>query len=351
MSFNFQQITGPENSKRRNFLRLCKELILQSFPGIKLLEVAMDDEEIYLFIGLADGINRAFQCLYVLEGISTTKRLRLEEVLTEIISIHGVQRWLLIIPKDVDSSEATWLEQIREKYGLHETNCWGASKLRELIAQIPAMMREFQPQILVGEDFIGVAHSGSEIPLNMSETLGFESPPRDILLSAVEDIRNRARIRVLILGPGPGGGDIYVKRGQIRERIQRLGHDADFCEDVWSSDTLAASGLNLAVAEFIQAMGYDYIVCLMTSPGSIGEFHDFATHRKLACMMMTCIDRAHKEGYSAQGVVRIYEGLNGKLFWFDYPADIDGCNVATHILDQVQKVAEKKQWFLSTGIS
>jgi len=158
-----------------------------------------------------------------------------------------------------------------------------------------------------------------------------------------------ARIKVLIFGPNESGGDIYGKRCEIRQKIKELGHDADFCEDIWNEAALIASGLNLTVAEYNSARKYDYIVCLMTSPGSMGEFHDFAKNKKIASKMMVCIDRQHKDGYTSQGVVRIFEGHNGKTDWFSYPSDIENCHLSTRVLDQIRKVAEAKQWELATG--
>jgi len=80
----------------------------------------------------------------------------------------------------------------------------------------------------------------------------------------------------------------------------------------------------------------------MASAGAIGEVHDFARARQLACKMMVCVDEKHKSGYSAQGVLRIFEGLNGRLDWYSSPQDITECHLATRVLAQVQKTAEAK---------
>lgn len=168
--------------------------------------------------------------------------------------------------------------------------------------------------------------------------------------TAISKIEHPARLKILILGPSKkNGGDVYVKRCEIRKRVRALGHTADFCEDVWKPEILAATGLNLSVAEFLQARAYDYIVCLMASAGSIGEVHDFARDKRLAAKMTICVDRRHKRGYSAQGVLRIFEGLHGKIDWFKSPADIKRCHLASRVLDQIKKLAEGKQWEIATG--
>ena len=159
----------------------------------------------------------------------------------------------------------------------------------------------------------------------------------------------QVRLNILIWGPAPSDSAMYTKRCHIRDLLRSEGHNVDFCEDVWTPETLSRSGLNISVAEFLQAKCVDYILCLMASPGSTGEVHDFARNKKFAGKMMICIDRCHKRGYSAQGVIRIFEGYNGKLDWFQSPRDIRDCHLATRVLDQIRKVAEAKQWELATG--
>jgi hypothetical protein len=105
------------------------------------------------------------------------------------------------------------------------------------------------------------------------------------------------------------------------------------------------------VEEIIRAKGYDYIICLMTSPGTIGEFHLFAPHKELASKMLTCVDQQHKGGFIAQTLIPVYEGHNGKMDWFEYPNDIKECHLATRILEQINNVAQMKQFVLVTGSS
>jgi len=172
----------------------------------------------------------------------------------------------------------------------------------------------------------------------------------DFLIAVGKIMRTTIRLRILILGPGRTGGDIYVKRCQIRDIMTQLGHEAHFCEELLTPDLLQRSGLNLGVAEYVQALTYDYIICLMASPGSVGEVHDFARNKKMAAKMMICVDGKHKGGYSAQSVIRIFESYNGKIDWFDYPADITHCHLASRVVEHIEKIAERKQWELATQV-
>jgi len=106
--------------------------------------------------------------------------------------------------------------------------------------------------------------------------------------------------------------------------------------------------LNLTVAEFLMAKNFDYVICLMDSPGSIAEVHDFAKIPNIASKMMICVDIDNSEGYSAH-TLRIFEGYNGKIDWFEKPKDILECHLKTRVIDQIQKVAESRQWEIATG--
>lgn len=160
----------------------------------------------------------------------------------------------------------------------------------------------------------------------------------------IEDLMNKAKLNIVIFGPSPYYSELYKKRCQIKDLLNDLGHKATFPEDVWNQSELSKSGLNVSAAELIQISNADYIICIEDSPGSQGEMHDFARISNIAIKMLVCIDQNHRDGYSAKGVVRIFEGLHGKVDWYQNPTDLTECHLATRIIEQVQKVAEAKQW-------
>lgn len=175
------------------------------------------------------------------------------------------------------------------------------------------------------------------------------SIPDDILEAFSQDMKNKKPLIVLIFGPGSSGGDIYKKREEIRDKIRELGHIAYFGEEYCTPEKLVANGLNLEVAEYLLAKKCDYIICLMASPGSIGEVHDFAKYPEIATKMMICIDKQHSEGYSALGTLRIFQGYNGKIDWFEYPKDIIECHLKTRVVYQIESVAQRIQYEIATG--
>lgn len=357
MTFDFHQIIGTEDSKQANFSSLCSRILMKIEPDAKPIDGVGGDEGIDTIIGEFNGKCQVFQHKYFVEKIGPVQRTQIEKSLVTAISHHQVTKWILNLPKDLNPSELKWFQKLKQKYAPLEMDWWGKTKLQELLAIYPDVARDFQPKaqfimVVVGKNIDIKNVSTDKIAEVLNETInGPKGPalPHDILTSVAEDIKRRAKLKVLMWGPGPSGGELYTKRCELREYLKKLGHEAVFSEDILASDTLMRSGLNLSVAEFLQAREFDYIVCLMASPGSIGEVHDFAKNKKFAKKMMICIDSSHKNGYSAHGTIRIFEGLHGKIDWFESPTDIRDCHLATRVLEHIQKVAEAKQWEIAMG--
>jgi hypothetical protein len=356
MTFDFHQIIGTEDSKQANFSSLCSRIIMKINPDAKPIDGVGGDKGIDTIIGEFNEKCQVFQHKYFIEKIGPVQRQQIEKSLVTAISHHQVTKWILILPKDLNPSELKWFQKLKQKYAPLEMDWWGKTKLQELLAINPDIAKDFQPKppffmVVVSKDIDIKNVSTDTISEVLNDAICGKGPalPHDILTPAAEDIKRRAKLKVLMWGPGPSGGDLYIKRCELRQYLQKLGHEAVFSEDIWAPDMLVRSGLNLSVAEFLQAKAYDYIICLMASPGSIGEVHDFAKIKKFAKKMMICIDSCHKSGYSAQGTIRIFEGLNGKIDWFESPTDIRDCHLATRVLDHIQKVAEAKQWEIATG--
>ncbi|MEW6183306.1 MAG: hypothetical protein AB1500_09060 [Bacillota bacterium] len=350
MVFDFRQIIGSEDSKHENFSCLCNRLLLKLFHDARPVEGKGGDEGVDTFIGEFNGECEVFHHKYFIDRVGPTQRKQIEKSLKTAINHHKITKWTLMLPVNLNPSELRWFRKLQLKYASLQLEWWGKTKIQELIARFPDLLRDFQPGPLVV--FIPITNTSiDEIKASLDEALGgSKPPPQDVLATVTQDLLQRACLKVLIWGPGPSSGELYRKRCELRDRLKNLGHQADFSEDVWKPDLLSRSGLNLFIAEFLQAKSYDYVVCLMASPGSIAEVHDFARDKRLACKMMICVDSIHKSGYSAKGTLRIFEGFNGKIDWFK-SADIQNCHLSTRVLEQLQKVAEAKQSELIKGIS
>lgn len=159
-----------------------------------------------------------------------------------------------------------------------------------------------------------------------------------------EKRRNQVRsvpLIVLIWGPGDSAlPRLYRKRTEIRDTLR----DMD-CPALFSEELQALSGpdrLSARAEELIQAVDADLIVLIYGSFGSVAEFHDFSPFRKIASKMLVFIDSKHVEGYGFQGALKEFSHLYRSVEVFEYPKDIEQCNLRTAILGRVDTLRVAK---------
>jgi hypothetical protein len=75
------------------------------------------------------------------------------------------------------------------------------------------------------------------------------------------------------------------------------------------------------------------IIDVTTSHGSLAEFHDFVKYKDIASKMMVFFDRQKMRGsYSPNSVIPIFEALGGRTIFFNYPEDIEKCNLWEEVI-------------------
>ena len=72
---------------------------------------------------------------------------------------------------------------------------------------------------------------------------------------------------VLVWGPGKSGGDLFIKRGQIRDMLLKHGDVALFSEDL--DEVCSGFSGSARAKELIQAHRADFIIVIYGSPGAI----------------------------------------------------------------------------------
>lgn len=350
MLFDFYKISGPENSKNENFASLCRQVLLLKFPKLVSIDGKGGDEGLDAYIGQINGKLHAFQFKYFLDNLGSSQKSQIEKSLQTVAIKHNPVRWTLMTPIDLNPNGIKWFEKIKEKYNNIKIDFIGKSQLQKILMENPIVSRTFQPlpRIIIFDNSTNRFKDDNEIEKDLYDILGLAQDKDGLLEKAIQKTsrfyQNRGSLRVLIWGPGEGDKELYKKRKEIKERISASGHIAHFSEDVWTQEALERTGLNLTVAEYLQAKAYDYIICLMASPGSIAEAHDFAKDKKIAHKMMICIDSNHSAGYSANGMLKIFEGNNGKIDWYKVPNDLLECHLATRIYRQIENVTHARQY-------
>lgn len=356
MSFDFRQIAGPEDSKQENFSSLCNRLIIIQNPSAKPVDGKGGDQGLDTFVGNFNGECHAYQHKYFIDRVGRSQRRQVEESLAAVLKHHKPISWTLMLPINFNPDEIRWFQLLQKKHDPLPMDWWGKDKLCSMLANHPELLSDFTPVIpiqqritIIGGPIEQKRFDFKQALQALQQYMAIHNPTAEVLKTlsaAARDIVFRARLRILLWGPTTLPEEVADKRQKLCTHLRVLGHEAYVGEDLWTPE-LKGSGLNLSVAEFLQAEAFDYIVAFMDSPGTVGEVHDFARSPSIASKMMICVDNQYASGYSGQGVLRIFEGHNGKLDWFERPSDIVDCNLTKRILSQIEKVAEAKQWALS----
>lgn len=369
MQIDYRQISGPKWSKADNFALLCTRLILEEWPEANPVEGKGGDEGLDTYIGEIDGELKAFQFKYFCDRIRNSQRAQIKSSLKTALSHHSLLSWTLVLPIDMNLTEQRWFHDLCESHAPLQMEWWGETKLRNLLSTHPEIATDFfepsdaptfRDMIQKQDEVIRVLNVFEDDLSNIGKNLSKLAESIDPLLQitpkrpteeheklkrlTAQSLRDRSRLSVLIWGPSERGDkDLYRKRVQIRNKLQELGHEAEFSEDILTPSVIGAGGINLSVAELLQAREYEYIVSIMGSPGSIGEVHDFCHIPEIAHKMTICINEEHLSGYSGHGVLPIFEGNHGRIEKFKFPDDITGCHLLKRVVDQVEKCAAAKQ--------
>jgi hypothetical protein len=371
MIFDFRKIQGPERSRAGNYIRLCVELIVarlnKTAAGIERIEIhrngtihAKTTAELIIFNPqYSPGVLKRTSLQYLSKRVSTE------------VSSHSPAVWVLIVPVNTDRRISEWLSRMQARYGpAVRIECWDLAELIKTLLESPQVAAAFFEPSDVGTFLRGMRSDeaalrsmnlarastrGPSVPVtaltrHVEHSLAIGPSVRDAAhATAIHEVArllaNRPKLSVLVWGPGSRQTDprLFKKRLEIRDELRRLGHQADFSEEILTPDVVSSGGLNPSIEELLQAVGYECIICLMATPGSIGEVHDFAHIPRIAVKMTVCVDEAHRKGYSARGALRILEGHNGKVLWYKSPTDLRNCSLASRVLDLVEKFSEAKQ--------
>ncbi len=184
-----------------------------------------------------------------------------------------------------------------------------------------------------------MASASQEMPVTMPQPVQLSpraqayfaqvfKPRYDALQQAVK----QTPLAILVWGPGPSAGDLYMKRAQIRDELRRRGHAAFFSEELAGTAPGVPSQKGI---EFLQAQAADLIVVMQASYGSVAEVHDFASFRVINFKMLVFIDQAATDGYSYQGALTELKTLYNNVETYKYPEDIVQCNLLRIVMSKV----------------
>ncbi len=135
--FDFAQIVGPKSSAAANFEELVSELLAREV-GAEAIDGSGGDLGIDCYVGRFRGRLTAFQAKYFLGRLRKSQRAQVKKSFETANNYHQVTTWILCIPLNPNPDEREWLDSLGD-----QTEWWGETKLRSLLAKYPDVGRKF----------------------------------------------------------------------------------------------------------------------------------------------------------------------------------------------------------------
>lgn len=150
------------------------------------------------------------------------------------------------------------------------------------------------------------------------------------------------KLKILVFGPqvatpstDPRLKKLQAKRVEIRAKLEHLGHDVKYAEELVDPTLPGVSG-NAFLQELLIMSEYDMIVTLVESPGSLIEASVIASKPLLAAKASLFIDDDFKGGLAAQAC-EFAEVMGAHYQTYQYPIDLDACHLYGFIESRVNK--------------
>jgi hypothetical protein len=240
LTFDFQQITGAEDSKQGNFSSLCSRLILVLHPEAKAVDGRGGDEGLDTFVGQFNGELHAFQHKYFLEKFGAAQKRQILSSIETVDTHHNVKTWTLMVPRDLNPAEIKWFATLQNKYLKIQTDWWGKTKLQALLADHPVIRRDFEPNpnviVYVIQKAVDMkTASDQDLADALSNSAGLSSALtsveaiQNVLIAAAKDLKRRTTLSRLSWNWRERSSVKITERTHAKRtkapRFRREGHD------------------------------------------------------------------------------------------------------------------------------
>jgi hypothetical protein len=173
-------------------------------------------------------------------------------------------------------------------------------------------------------------------------------PNEHPLITAFRDKLSKKKCRFMVFGPNPSiapatalRDSLLKKRLQIRDHIgKQLSCAADFPEELFKNAVTDIPILadNIVRLELESArIEFDLVIILLESPGTCVELGYFCADVDVKEKTAVFILDTHKAGLAANTAT-----ADARYCFFYAEADLDSCNLLTHVSDLVAKVQRVK---------
>lgn len=137
LNYDFGRIVGPRSSAAANFEELVSQLLAMEI-GADAIDGSGGDLGIDCYVGRFRGRLTAFQAKYFLGRLRKSQRAQIRKSFETAIAHHQIAVWVLCVPMDPSPDEREWLDSLGD-----QTEWWGETKLRSLLAKHPGIARQF----------------------------------------------------------------------------------------------------------------------------------------------------------------------------------------------------------------
>lgn len=156
------------------------------------------------------------------------------------------------------------------------------------------------------------------------------------------DAKGHIKLNILVFGPqvhtisdNERTKNLQLKRIQIREALETLGHFVRYAEDLVDPN-LPSPQNNAVLQEIVIMPEYDLIVNIVDSPGSIGEAFLIASKASLSQKATLFMDESYTDGLPAEAC-RLAATLGANFETFKYPDDLVQCHLLGFVKERVEK--------------
>ena len=159
----------------------------------------------------------------------------------------------------------------------------------------------------------------------------------------ISDALSANKLDILVFGPqvakpspDPRMAKYQAKRKEIRAKLEELGHNVGYAEDLVDLKIPGPSG-NAYFQELLLMEAYDFIVNIVESPGSIAEGTVPANKREIAQKTSIFIDQSHEHGF-VFATFEVAKIMGAHLHGINYPNDLDHCHLLGAIEERVTQI-------------
>lgn len=149
--------------------------------------------------------------------------------------------------------------------------------------------------------------------------------------------------QVATISPEPRTAKLQHKRIEIRSKLEALGHHVRYAEELVDPSLPGLMG-NPVVQEMILMQEYDFVATLVESPGSVVEATLIARDDAVARKASLFIDQDYRHGLAAK-TCELAEARGCHYKMYEYPKDLDECNLFGYIASRVSDIQTAKYLF------